>query len=52
MDKSKIRQIVLWAIIADFPVLYIGAVSLEQAALTIGALVALAAAAVTAAIVF
>ena len=52
MDKAKIRQIILWTIIADLPALYVGAVSLEHAALTIGALIVLAAAAVAAAIVF
>ena len=52
MNKDKVRQIALWAIIADFPALYVGAVSLEQAALTVGALAILAAAAVAAAVVF
>lgn len=52
MDKARIRHIVLWAIIADFPALYVGAVSMEQATLTVGALIVLAAAAVAAAIVF
>ena len=52
VDKAKIREIVLWIILADFPALYVGAVSLEQAALTIGALAVMAAAAVVAAIVF
>ena len=52
MNKYKVRQIVLWAIIADFPALYVGAVSLDQAALTVGALVVLATAAVAAAVVF
>lgn len=48
IDKSKVRQIVLWVMLLDFPVLYIGAVSLDDPVLTaiglgIMAVVALAA---------
>ncbi len=33
-DKAKLKQVVLWAMAADFPLLYIGAVSLENAVFT------------------
>ena len=33
-DKAKLRQAVLWVMAADFPLLYIGAVSLENAVFT------------------
>ena len=33
-DKVKLRQAVLWVMAADFPLLYIGAVSLENAVFT------------------
>ncbi len=33
-DKAKLKQVVLWVMAADFPLLYIGAVSLENAVFT------------------
>ena len=50
--KSKVQQIALWVMAADFPLLYLGAVTFEEAALTVVALVIMAAAAVAAGIVF
>lgn len=38
MNKQKLRQIVLWSMAADFPLLYVGAVSLENAVITVVAL--------------
>lgn len=39
MNKNRLRQITLWVIAADFPVLYLGAVTLESMIITIVALV-------------
>ena len=50
--KSKVKQIALWVMAADFPLLYLGAVTFEEAALTVVALVIMAAAAVATGIVF
>ena len=33
-DKAKLKQVVLWVMAADFPLLYLGAVSLENAVFT------------------
>ena len=33
-DKAKLKQVVLWVMAADFPLMYIGAVSLENAVFT------------------
>ncbi len=52
ISMSKLREIALWVMAADFPLLYIGAVTLEDAIVTILALVIMAAAAVAAAIAF
>ena len=41
-DKAKLKQVVLWVMAADFPLLYIGAVSLENAVFTAAALVVMA----------
>ena len=41
-DKVKLRQAVLWVMAADFPLLYIGAVSLENAVFTAVTLVVMA----------
>ena len=49
---SKLREIALWVVAADFPLLYIGAVTLENMVVTILALAIMAAAAVAAAISF
>ena len=50
--KSKVQQIALWVMAADFPLLYLGAVTFENTAVTAIALVVMAAAAVAAGIVF
>ena len=50
--KSKVQQIALWVMAADFPLLYLGAVTFENTAVTTIALVVMAAAAVAAGIVF
>ena len=50
--KSKVQQIALWVMAADFPLLYLGAVTFENMALTAAALVIMAAAAVAAGIAF
>lgn len=52
IDKSKVRQIALWAMLLDFPLLYVGAVSLENPVLTAIGLGIMAAAAVAAGIAF
>ena len=41
-DKAKLKQVVLWVMAADFPLLYIGAVSLENAVFTVATLVVMA----------
>ncbi len=41
-SKTKLRQAVLWVMAADFPLLYIGAVSLENAVFTAATLVVMA----------
>ena len=41
-DKAKLKQAVLWVMAADFPLLYIGAVSLENAVFTAATLVVMA----------
>ena len=38
MNKNRLRQITLWVIAADFPVLYLGVVTLENMLMTIVAL--------------
>ena len=50
--KSKVQQIALWVMAADFPLLYLGAVTFEETVLTAIALVIMAAAAVAAGIAF
>lgn len=52
ITKSKVQQIALWVMAADFPLLFLGAVTFDNAALTIVALVVMAAAAVAAGIAF
>ena len=52
IDKSKVRQIALWAMLLDFPLLYVGAVSLENPVLTAIGLGIMAAAVVAAGIAF
>ena len=38
MTKERLRQITLWVMAVDFPMLYLGAVSLENSAVTLAAL--------------
>ena len=38
MTKERLRQLTLWFMIADFPLLYLGAVSLENTVVTLAAL--------------
>ena len=52
MNKQKLRQIVLWGMAADFPVLYVGAVSLENAIVTAAALAVMGVAVIVAAFVY
>ena len=52
ISKSKVQQIALWVMAADFPLLYLGAVTFDNMAVTIIALVIMAAAAVAAGIAF
>ena len=48
VDRKRIRQIVLWVIAADFPLMYVGAVSLENGPMTLATLAVMAAAAAAA----
>ena len=41
MNRSKVRQYVLWVIAADFPVLYFGTVTAHSSTITIAALAVL-----------
>ena len=52
ISKSKVQQIALWVMAADFPLLYLGAITFESMPLTVVALVIMAAAAIAAGIVF
>lgn len=52
MNKQKLRQIVLWVMAADFPLLYVGAVSLENAVMTVAALAVMGVAVTVAAVVY
>ncbi len=52
MNKRKLRQIVLWSMAADFPLLYVGAVSLENAVMTVAALAVMGVAVTVAAVVY
>ena len=52
MNSAKLKQVVLWVLAAGFPLMYVGAVSLQNTALTIAALIAAGVAAVAAAVVY
>ncbi len=52
ISKSKVQQIALWVMAAAFPLLYLGAVTFDNMAVTIIALIIMAAAAVAAGIAF
>ena len=50
--REKAKQIALGLMAADFPLLYVGAVTLEDAVVSVAALVVMAAAATVAALVY
>ena len=52
MNKKKLRQVILWTMAADFPLLYVGAVSLENAVMTGATLAVMAVAVAVAAVVY
>jgi len=52
IDRKRMRRIVLWVIAADFPLLYVGAVSLGNDAMTLAAVAVMGAAAAVAAAVY
>ena len=52
MYKERAKQIALGVMAADFPLLYAGAVTLEDAAVSVAALVIMAVAAAVAAFVY
>ncbi len=52
ITKSKAQHIVLWFMAADFPLLYLGAVTFENMGLTILALAIMACVAIAAGIAF
>ena len=52
MNRQRARRWVLWGMAADFPLLYVGTVSLESAVVTVVALAIMGVAVVVAAFVF
>ncbi len=52
MNKDKLKQVVLGVIAIDFPLIYVGAVTLENAVVTTLGLIIMGAAAVVAAVVY
>lgn len=50
--QNKFKQIALWIIAADFPVMYLAAVTFESTLLTVAALVVMALGAIAAAVAF
>ncbi len=52
MNKATLRQIVLGVMAADFPMLYLGAVTFESAVVSISALVIMGVAAAVVAVVY
>ena len=52
MDRQRLRQVVLWVMAADFPLLYLGAVTLESTAMTVGTLAVMGVAGAIAALVY
>lgn len=51
-NKTKLRQVALVIIMADFPLVYVGAVIIESGTLTAAGLVIMTAAAALAALVY
>ena len=49
MARDRVRQYVLWVIAADYPLLYLGAITLESSPVTTATLAVLALAAAIAA---
>ena len=52
MNRSMVRRIVPWAVAGDFPLLYLGAVTLESTAITIAALAVMGVSAAAAVLVY
>ena len=52
MNRRILRQTAMWVMAADFPVLYVGAVTVESAVLTATALAVMVAGALVAALVY
>ena len=52
MSRGQARSVVLWVIAADFPVLYLGAVTFGSTALIIATLAVLGVSALVAALVY
>jgi hypothetical protein len=52
LPQNKLKQISLWIIAADFPVMYLAAVTFESTVLTLVALAFMALGAVAAAVAF
>lgn len=52
IDRRRVRQIVLWIIAADFPLMYVSAVSVGNDAWTLAGLAIMGAAAAVAAVVY
>ena len=52
MNRNRIRQVVLGVMAADFPLLYVGAVTLESTVMTLAALAVMGAAVAVVALVY
>ena len=52
MNKGVLRQAVLWVTAGGFPLLYLGAVTIESTVLTVASLVVIGVAAAVAALVY
>ena len=52
MNRGRLRQVVLGVIAADFPLIYVGAVTFDSAALAAAALAVMAAAIAVAALAY
>ena len=52
IDRKRLRQIVLWVIAIDFPLMYVGAVSLGNEPMTLATIALMGAAAAVAAAVY
>jgi len=52
MSKSRVRHIIVCVMAGDFPLLYLGAVTLESTAVTLAALAVMGVSAVVAVLVY